>query len=680
MTIDAITQASARLLAIVGSSAARALIVGACAGLALIAFRAKAASTRLSAWTVVLYLALAMPFLAWMLPPVVIPAPGFLGVSTVQKVAPDIPVLNVGEIAPAATATSKSSKEVRAAAVVPPTVVRPKSAMRAIVPWTVVMAGIYFVIAFLLLARLIVGVLLTRRLVRSSLHIDDLRLTQRLAAHSRAGRLTRVPRAAESEIVSVPVTVGILRPAIILPVGWRKWDEAQLEAVIAHEISHIGRRDAFTQCLSLFHRAIFWFSPLAWWLDMHLAELAEQASDEAALRGGADCNDYARTLLTFFDALRTTPGRVWWQGMAMANSGRAEERVERILAWKQAGGAISMGVKKSAVIMIVALAVPVVYLTASAHPANSRQSASQGSQNGGVLAPANVQLGAPAAPALAPAAPAISEAPDAGIYSSGPTTASPAGPTAPVAPPALSSAPSAWSGQTSSSTYSSGDGFSYAYGDDDDLRFVIVTGNSSSMTMSGSTSDARHAERLKKQIPGDFIWFQLDEKSYIIRDQAMIDRARQFWLPEQELGKKQEALGKQQAALGKQQEALGKKQSEVQVRIPDMSAQLDKLKAELQQLGPGATQDQLGHIQSEIGELQSRMGELQSQAGAQQSKLGEQQSVLGAQQGKLGEQQGELGRQQSELAREAQRKMRQLLDEAIKNGTAKPEAETGAML
>ena len=55
---------------------------------------------------------------------------------------------------------------------------------------------------------------------------------------------------------------------------------------------------------------------------------------------------------------------------------------------------------------------------------------------------------------------------------------------------------------------------------------------------------------------GDFIWFERDEKSYVIRDQATIDRAKKFWAPQEELGKKQEALGQQQEALGKQQEEL----------------------------------------------------------------------------------------------------------------------------
>ena len=88
-----------------------------------------------------------------------------------------------------------------------------------------------------------------------------------------------------------------------------------------------------------------------------------------------------------------------------------------------------------------------------------------------------------------------------------------------------------------------------------------------------------------------------------------------------------------------------------------------------------AVMEQIGDLQSEIGELQSKIGEVQSRAGDQQSKLGELQGQLGEKQGKLGEQQGELGRQQAELAEKAARQMKELIDDAIKNGTAKPEGE-----
>ncbi|MFZ0955847.1 MAG: hypothetical protein WAN60_05865, partial [Candidatus Sulfotelmatobacter sp.] len=228
-------------------------------------------------------------------------------------------------------------------------------------------------------------------------------------------------------------------------------------------------------------------------------------------------------------------------------------------------------------------------------------------------------------------------------------------------------------GQSGTSHSSHGRGSSYTYGYDDHQRFVIASGKTDSFTMSGSTEDAEHVEKLKKTIAGDFIWFERDEKSYIIRDQATVDRARKLWEPQEELGRKQEALGKQQEALGAQQEELGKKMEEVRVAIPDMTADLDKLKGDLKQLSSNATMEQIGNIQSEIGELQGKLGDLQSKAGDQQSKLGEQMGALGDQQGKLGDEQGKLGDQQAELAERATRQMKQLLDEAIAKGTAQPE-------
>ena len=311
-----------------------------------------------------------------------------------------------------------------------------------------------------------------------------------------------------------------------------------------------------------------------------------------------------------------------------------------------------MNLKKSFAIAIIVLAVPVVYLVASARPSAhaAQETQSAGSSSVQSPTPPSIALVTPVAPA-------------GGELNIGPESVAPVMPEAPV---------SSYANQS----YGKGYSYSYGYDDaDDEERFIIVSGQSDSYTMSGSTEDIHHVQRLKKQIRGDFIWFQRDEKSYIVRDQATIERARAFWAPQEELGKKQEALGKQQEELGKKQEALGKKMEEIRVNVPDMTAALDALKAKLQKLGPSATMEQVGDLQSEIGNLQSKIGEIQSQAGEQQGKLGEEQGKLGEEQGKLGEQQGELGRRQGELAREASIKMKALLDEAIKNGKAQPEPD-----
>jgi len=395
-----------------------------------------------------------------------------------------------------------------------------------------------------------------------------------------------------------------------------------------------------SQAVSLVHRAIFWFSPLSWWLNRHIIELAELASDEEALSRGANQNSYARMLLGFLESIQAAPGRIRWQGVAMASSSRAEKRLEKVLAWR---GDTKMRTKKSALIVVAAVAIPASLLVAASRPASPGQS---GSSSG------TAQAGSAAPPAI----PAMSEPAVA------PAVAAPRSPAVPEAP------------QERISAGNHHHGFSHRYGYDDEQRFVIVSGKTDGFTISGSAEDARHAEKLKQGIPGDFIWFERDEKSYIIRDQALIDRARQLWAPQEELGRRQEELGKQQEVLGRQQQELGARMQAVRVKVPDMTAELDKLKTELKQLGPDATVEQIGRIQSEIGRLQSRIGEIQSHAGEEQGKLGDEMGVLGEKQGKLGQQQGELGRQQGELAEKASREMKQLLDDAIKKGIARPES------
>jgi beta-lactamase regulating signal transducer with metallopeptidase domain len=725
---------SASLLALLVNSAARATALAAVAAFGLAAFRVKATSARLFTWSAVLYAALAMPLLGWLLPPLPIPAPEFFQrtlnsaqahaifgstnqtivateerSSLVGKNLPPDSTLAVaakrrqntahgasrGENAPAANqpqraermALTENSNPALDSATPSPTTF-------SSLPWPAIAAATYLSVALLLLARFIIGLFFARRLLRASRPITDARVSRSLA--SRAAGLAHIPRVVESELISVPVTMGALRPTILLPTDWPAWDDAKLSAVLAHELSHVARRDGLTQRLSLLHRALFWFSPLAWWLDRHLALLAEQASDEAALNCGTDHNRYATILLEFFEALHAAPGRVWWPGVSMAKAGQAEERVDRILAWK---GSVAMRLQKSIAVLVVVFAIPLVYLAASVHAANpatapraAQEQAAPPAQPAPAAKPSAAVSAEPAptaevAPPAEPGAPSQPPLPPSGgIYGVPPL------PRAPVSAYAIDAranqvraqamayaqlarqlATASRSGYSQSAASAPGRSYSYSYSFDDDQRFVIVTGKSDSLTMSGSIDDVHHIEKLRKSIPGDFLWFERDGTSYIIRDQAIIDRAKKLWAPQDELGRKQDELGKQQDALGKQQDELGAQMEKVRVNVPDLTGELDKLKAELKALGPNATMDQLSQLQSEMGDLQSKMGDIQSQAGEQQEKLGQQMEALGEKQEKLGNQQEELGRQQEEQSRKASEELKQILDEAIKKGTAQPE-------
>jgi beta-lactamase regulating signal transducer with metallopeptidase domain len=84
---------------------------------------------------------------------------------------------------------------------------------------------------------------------------------------------------------------------VVLPENWSQWPAAQLDAVLAHEHEHARRRDPLFQWLALLNRAVFWFHPLAWWLERRIAALAEEACDAVVLARGHDPRDYSEYLI-----------------------------------------------------------------------------------------------------------------------------------------------------------------------------------------------------------------------------------------------------------------------------------------------------------------------------------------------------------------------------------------------
>src|SRR6266702_552985 len=120
-----------------------------------------------------------------------------------------------------------------------------------------------------------------------------------------------------------PVTVG---SGILLPAGYTKWDTEKLRIVLAHERSHVRQRDFYLQLGAGFYAALFWFSPLGWWLKRKLSDLSEAISDRAGLSQAASRASYAQVLLEFAAMPRTTQ-----IGVAMARPGRLTHRIERLL-------------------------------------------------------------------------------------------------------------------------------------------------------------------------------------------------------------------------------------------------------------------------------------------------------------------------------------------------------------
>ncbi|MFN3649152.1 MAG: M56 family metallopeptidase [Armatimonadota bacterium] len=102
-------------------------------------------------------------------------------------------------------------------------------------------------------------------------------LCQRLGIRRGAGLLTA------AEIAS-PLIVGLRRPAILLPTALlARTDAAEARLILAHELSHLRRRDLVWGWLPALVQALFWFHPLVWLGNREWRLAQELATDEAAL-------------------------------------------------------------------------------------------------------------------------------------------------------------------------------------------------------------------------------------------------------------------------------------------------------------------------------------------------------------------------------------------------------------
>jgi len=96
-----------------------------------------------------------------------------------------------------------------------------------------------------------------------------------------------------------PGVFGVWRPVLVWPRHLAgRLGPGQVDAILAHELSHVRRRDNLAAAIHQVVEAVFWFHPLAWWLGRRLVAEREQACDEAVLRWGGEPGAYAESILT----------------------------------------------------------------------------------------------------------------------------------------------------------------------------------------------------------------------------------------------------------------------------------------------------------------------------------------------------------------------------------------------
>jgi beta-lactamase regulating signal transducer with metallopeptidase domain len=341
-------------------SSVRVAVLAVLAAIALAIIRPKRAAASLSVWSAVLAIACVLPLMECVAPalwpvPIVTsiqaePQPGTfvqaampIGIARSSPVASDLAAPVLEPIGERASVTAPRA---------------PRS-----IDWIAIAASVYVLVALAFFAQLFAGWRATRALRRHARSVEDDDSIR--AAVAWVVPVGRVPSCAivESDAVVVPISVGHRRPAVVLPLCWRQWSGETLDAVLAHELSHVRRGDAWRQLAALVYRAVMWPSPVAWLLRRVVIDLAERASDEAALAVSGDRAGYAELLLSFFGQAAGSHGRADWS-LAMARGRGAERRIARVLRWEPRQPRRSWG----RALVTLALAAPAVTIVAAASP------------------------------------------------------------------------------------------------------------------------------------------------------------------------------------------------------------------------------------------------------------------------------------------------------------------------
>jgi TonB family protein len=141
--------------------------------------------------------------------------------------------------------------------------------------------------------------------------------------------IKREVRLIVSPKISEPGVWGILRPIIVLPETMSDHlSDAELDAVIMHEMVHIARWDNLASNAQMFLCCLFWFHPLVWFIDKQLLNEREIACDEKVVELGGAHGIYAASLLKvlkFCLGLRVA-------GVSAAGGSNLKRRIEKIMS------------------------------------------------------------------------------------------------------------------------------------------------------------------------------------------------------------------------------------------------------------------------------------------------------------------------------------------------------------
>ena len=125
-----------------------------------------------------------------------------------------------------------------------------------------------------------------------------------------------------------PGVVGWRRPLLLLPQGIaERLSPSEMNAILAHELCHVRRRDNLLASIHMIVETIFWFHPLVWWIGARLIEERECACDEDVVSLGNAPDLYAEAIVKVCKWSTESPPTC----VAGVTGGNLKRRIEQIM-------------------------------------------------------------------------------------------------------------------------------------------------------------------------------------------------------------------------------------------------------------------------------------------------------------------------------------------------------------
>jgi TonB family protein len=163
---------------------------------------------------------------------------------------------------------------------------------------------------------------------RESAPIVDGDVHEALRRTERAENIRRPIALVASANAMEPAVIGIVNPIVLWPQRLTaELNDAQIDAIIAHEVCHVVRRDNLLALVQVAVSAAFWFHPLVWWIGSRLIDERERACDEHVLACGASPRTYAESIVKTCRFCVTSP----LVNAAGVTGGELKTRIIRIM-------------------------------------------------------------------------------------------------------------------------------------------------------------------------------------------------------------------------------------------------------------------------------------------------------------------------------------------------------------